>query len=331
MTTNKPFILAGDIGGTKTNLAVFAEGDLQRPLAQATFASSDHADLESMVSEFLAGSGLAVQRAAFGVAGPVLHGRAKITKLTWVVDQEGLRARFALTRVLVVNDLVATAHGIAALSKDDLICLNQGVPDRHGPMAIIAPGTGLGEALMFWDGARYQAHATEGGHSLFSPASRQHLALADFLFDRHGAVSFDFIASGRGLPLIYDFLKHQGVHEEPDWLAEALRAGDPSPVITKAALDPGSPNPLCLDALRLLVEIIAVECRNLAFKSLSTGGLFIGGGIPPRIASVFADHFLPSFIGQGPLQGLLAAMPVQLITNPQTALLGAALLAGAPA
>lgn len=328
MATNRPLILAGDIGGTKTNLAVFREGELQRPLAQATFASSDYADLEIMVGEFLAGSGLVVQRAAFGVAGPVLHGRAKITKLTWVVDQEVIRARFKLTEVIVVNDLVATAHGIAALTKDDLICLNRGEPDLHGPVAVIAPGTGLGEAMMFWDGARYQAHATEGGHGLFSPASRQHLALADFLFDRHGAVSFDLIASGRGLPLIYDFLKHQGAHQEPDWLAEALRAGDPSPVITKAALDPGAPNPLCLDALRLLVEIIAVECRNLAFKSLSTGGLFIGGGIPPRIAPVFNDHFLEAFLGQGVLRGLLAAMPVQLITNPQTALLGAARLGG---
>ena len=326
MTTNKLRILAGDIGGTKTNLAVFTEGEMGAPLTQATFGSNNYVDLETMVADFLAGCGLDVQRAAFGVAGPVLHGRAKVTKLSWVVDQEAIRVRFHLASVVVVNDLVAMAHGIAALSGADFICLNQGVPDPTGPMAVIAPGTGLGEALMFWNGERYQTHGTEGGHCLFSPASREHLALATFLFERHGAVSFDFIASGRGLPVIYDFLKHQSGHHEPAWLAEAMGAGDPAPVITKAALDPKIANPLCLGALRILVELIAVEATNLALKSLSTGGLFIGGGIPPRIASIFGDVFMPIFTRQGPLRELLAAMPVYLITNPDTALLGAARL-----
>ncbi len=333
MPMKKTLVLAGDIGGTKTNLAVYAEGDLSAPLFDASFASSAYADLETMVSEFLGGSGLTVQRAAFGVAGPVIAGSAKVTKLSWLIKPEAIREAFALTDVVVVNDLVATAHGIAALADTDLIVLNRGLEVKHGPLAVIAPGTGLGEAMMFWDGHRYRIQATEGGHALFSAATRQQLALADFLFDRHGALSFDQIASGRGLPLIYGFLKEMGGFDEPAWLAQALTAAsDPASVISKAALDTTEEaSPLCLATLRLFVEIIAVEAANLALKSLSTGGLFIGGGIPPRILPIFRDGFVPAFIGHGLMRELLAAMPVHLITNPKTALLGAARLAMAPA
>lgn len=327
MPTNTRLILAGDVGGTKTDLAVFQEGELGAPVALASFGSSLYPDLESMVREFLAAHGLTVQRAAFGVAGPVLAGRAKITKLDWVVDQQALREEFRWEEVVVVNDLVATAQGIGCLPARDLIPLNRGEGVEHGPQVVIAPGTGLGEALMFWDGTHYQVHPTEGGHALFSPATREQLALAAFLFERHGAVSFDFIASGRGLPLIYAFLKHEGRYAEPAWLAEALAGSDPSPVIAQAALAPQGADPLCLAAVRLLVEIVAVESANLALKALATGGLFVGGGIPPRIAPLFQEHFLATFIGQGPLKGLLAAMPVHLIMNPRTALLGAARLA----
>lgn len=328
MTTDGARILAGDVGGTKTNLAVYADGDTAEPLAQASYVSCDYADLETMVAEFLDYCGLNVQRAAFGVAGPVINGRAKITKLTWQVDAGAIKSRFGLADAVVVNDLVATAYGIAGLPARDLLCLNHGVPVAHGPLAVIAPGTGLGEAMMFWDGKRYQAQPTEGGHALFSPATRQQLALADFLFARGGAESFDRMASGRGLPLIYDFLKQDGAHAEPPWLAQALQdAADRAPVITSAALRTDSPDPLCRDSLRLLVEIIAVESANLALKTLSTGGIFIGGGIPPRIISVFMERFMASFLRPGPLQPVLSAMPAHLILNPETALLGAARLA----
>jgi len=326
--TDTTHILAGDIGGTKTNLAIYADGDTSQALFQASFASRDYADLETMTAEFLDRYGLAVQRAAFGVAGPVLNGRAKITKLAWQVDAEAFKACFALAEVVVVNDLVATACGIAGLPASDLICLNQGTPSPHGPLAVIAPGTGLGEAMMFWDGQRYRAQPTEGGHALFSPATRQQLALADFVLARQGrAESFDLMASGRGLPLIYDFLRQDGTHSEPPWLAKALaEAEDPAPVITNAALHREPSDPLCLDSIRLLVEIIAVESANLALKTLSTGGLFIGGGIPPKLKDLFHERFMDSFVRPGPMQGILAAMPVHLITNAETALLGAARL-----
>ncbi len=327
MSTKTSLILAGDIGGTKTNLAVFADGNPLTPVAEASFASSAYGDLETMVAEFLASRGLTVQRAAFGVAGPVIDGRAKITKLPWVIEQKKIQQTFDLYGVVVVNDLVATANGIGVLPETDLICLNRGLPVKHGALAVIAPGTGLGEAMMFWDGQRYQAQATEGGHALFSPATRQQLAMAAFLYERFGAVSFDFLASGRGLPLIYDFLKQDGDYDEPAWLAEAMAKGDPAPVISKAGLDAETVNPLCRAVLRLFVEVLAVESANLALKALSTGGLFIGGGIPPQIVPVFLEAFVPAFIGQGPLRELLAAMPIQLITNPKTALLGAAHLA----
>ena len=328
MLTKEPLILAGDIGGTKTNLAVFADGNPRKPLCEASFASIAYADLETMVAEFLGSCGLTVHRAAFGVAGPVIEGWAKVTKLSWLIKPEAIMKAFALSDVVVVNDLVSTAHGIAALADHDLICLNQGRAVKHGPLAVIAPGTGLGEALMFWDGSRYRAQPTEGGHALFSPASRQQLALADFLFDRVGVVSFDLLASGRGLPLIYEFLKQTGVYAEPEWLAQELTiASDPASVISLAALEAEAAEPLCHAALQLFVEIIAVEAANLALKSLSTGGLFIGGGIPPRIVPIFRDGFLPAFIGQGVMRELLNAMPIHLITNPKTALLGAARLA----
>ena len=327
MSTNKPLILAGDIGGTKTNLAIFADGDPVQPLAEATFYSTDYRDLETMIAEFLAGGGMAVDRAAFGVAGPVIDGRAKITKLPWLIDSEAIKAAFHLSEVVVVNDLVATAHGIVSLPDSELICLNQGVAVRHGPLAVIAPGTGLGEAMMFWDGQRYLPQATEGGHALFSPADRQQLALATFLFERVGAVTFDLLASGRGLPLIYDFLKQAGSHDEPAILAQAMASSDPAPVIVNAAMDLERANPLCLATVRLFVEILAVEAANLSLKALSTGGLFIGGGIPPRIVPVFRDVFVSAFVGQRSLRELLAAMPIHLVTNPKTALLGAARLA----
>ena len=328
MSAKTSLILAGDIGGTKSNLAVFADGDPLRPLAEGSFASSAYRDLETMVGEFLSGCGHTVRRAAFGVAGPVIEGRVKLTKLSWVIEQEAFRQALDLDRVVVVNDLVATANGIGVLPATDLICLNHGLPVEHGPMAVIAPGTGLGEAMMFWDGQRYQTQATEGGHALFSPASRQQLALAGFLFERFGAVSYDFLASGRGLPHIYEFLRQAGAYDEPAWLAQALAAAsDPAPVIAEAGLDSKAATPLCRAVLQLFVEVLAVESANLALKALSTGGLYIGGGIPPRIAPIFIEAFVPAFVGQGLLREVLAAMPIHLITNPKTALLGAAHLA----
>ncbi|MDD5759843.1 MAG: glucokinase [Desulfobulbaceae bacterium] len=328
--TNASLLLAGDIGGTKTNLAIFAEGDPLRPIAESSFPSADYDALETLISEFLSTSSLSVDRAAFGVAGPVIEGRAQITKLPWLIDSKSIETTFDLSKVVLVNDLVATAYGIGILPDSDLICLNQGKPVKHGPLAVIAPGTGLGEAMMFWDGHCYQPQATEGGHALFSPANSQHLALATFLFERGGPVTFDLLASGRGLPLIYDFLKESSHHDEPHWLAKAMSEGDPAPVISHAALDATSSDPLCLATVRLFVEILAVEAANLALKSLSTGGLFIGGGIPPRIVSIFHDVFVSAFVGQHSLRDLLAAMPIHLINNPKTALLGAASLAMKP-
>lgn len=330
MPTHRRLILAGDIGGTKTNLALFADGETDRAVAQATFASADYPDLETMVREFLGQHDKIAQRAAFGVAGPVLGGRANLTKLDWLVDREALRQAFGFEAVAVVNDLVATAQGLALLTPAELLVLNQGQGVEHGPQAVIAPGTGLGEAMMFWDGSRYQVQATEGGHALFSPATGEHLQLAEYLFAKHGAVSFDRIASGRGLPEIYAFVKETGHYSEPPWLAEAMVTSDPSPLIAQAAMDPAGADPLCLAAVRLLTEIVAVETANLALKALATGGLYIGGGIPPKIAPIFQAHFMPAFLGNRQLKSLLNAMPVRLILNPHTALLGAARLAMSP-
>lgn len=321
-------ILAGDIGGTKTNLAVFADDNDQQAVAEASFRSLDYPNLESMIAAFLAGRGLAVRRAAFGVAGPVIEGRARITKLPWVIEAAAIQRAFALDEVVLVNDLVATGYGLACLPPGELLCLQEGQAVGHGPQAVIAPGTGLGEALLFWDGQGYRPQATEGGHALFSPANQQQLALANFLFAKHGSLPYDTLASGRGLPLLYAFLQEESHFQAPPGLTQAMAEGDPAPLISQAALAADSPDPLCLATLRLFVEILAVEAANLAFKALSTGGLYLAGGIPPRMIAVFQEFFVPAFIGQRPLADLLAAMPIHLVTNPKTALLGAARLLG---
>ncbi len=324
-------LLAGDIGGTKTRLAVFSpEAGLRAPLVEKTFPSAHYPSLEAIAREFLAQVSqqvsLPVERASFGVAGPVVAGRAEITNLSWVLDERQLREALNLSSVRLLNDLEAIAQAVPFLEAADLHTLNQGQPTPGGTIAVIAPGTGLGEAFLTWDGARYRTHPSEGGHADFAPTNAFELKLLRHLQGRFKHVSCERVCSGRGLPNIYAYLRDSGYAYESPWLAEPLAAADdPTPIIVKAALHEEKPCELCVATLSTFVSILGAEAGNLALKVLATGGVYLGGGIPPRILPVLKhERFMEAFRRKGRMSDLLARMPVHVILNPEVALLGAA-------
>jgi glucokinase len=320
-------VLAGDVGGTKTNLAVFSpEGGPRAPLAEATFPSIEYHSLEDLALEFLSCADLKVERASFGVAGPVVAGRATITNLSWIIDEVKLQEMLNLSSVRLLNDLEAIAHAVPFLEPADLDTLSEGQPSPGGNIAVIAPGTGLGEAFLTWDGSRYRAYASEGGHTDFGPTNELEIELLRYLQDRFRHVSYEWICSGVGLPNIYAYLKDSGYADEPVWLAEQLAAADDlTPTIVTVALDKTRPCELCIATLNTFVSILGAEAGNLALKVLATGGVYLGGGIPPRILPALKhERFIAAFRRKGRLSDLLARVPVYVILNPKAALLGAA-------
>ncbi len=320
-------LLAGDIGATKTSLAIYSpEFGARRPLSEATFPSSRYSNLQSLVREFLDQVDVPVEQATFGVAGPVVGGRATVTNLSWVMDEEELRAGLNLSSVRLLNDLQAIAYGVPFLETEDLHTLSTGQATAGGAIAVIAPGTGLGEAFLTWDGSRYQAHATEGGHADFAPTDELQTGLLRYLLERFDHVSYERVCSGMGLPNIYAYLKHTGYAKEPTWLAQELEAvDDPTPVIVNTALARDTECELCVATLDIFVSILGAEAGNLALKVLATGGAYVGGGIPPRILSLLEKgRFMESFRAKGRFADLMAGMPVHVILNSKVALLGAA-------
>jgi len=321
-------ILAGDIGGTKTNLALFAaDAPPGAPLTVASFRSADHPSLSAIITQFLAREKALVRRAAFGVAGPVAAGKATATNLHWRIDRDQLCATHSFQQVVLVNDLVATATAVPLLGPADLHPIRPGLPEPGGPIAVIAPGTGLGEAFLLWDGQHYRAHASEGGHADFAPDTPQEMRLLAFLQPELGHVSYEAICSGLGIPNLYRFLKQEGA-AEPDWLRTRLAAAaDPTPVIMDTALNQTESAPICQDTLRLFVKILGAEAGNLALKIMATGGVYLAGGIPPRILTALETGLPAPFTNKGRLSHVLQKIPVQVIVNPDAPLLGAATLA----
>lgn len=322
-------LLAGDIGGTKTNLAIFATDTAQgwrKPLAEATFPSGRYPSLEALVEEFRQQYQVPIERASFGVAGPVVGGRATITNLPWVLEEHHLRQVLGISRVRLLNDLTAIAHGVPYLGDEDLHTLNAGHPVQGGAIAVVAPGTGLGEAFLTWENGRYHAHTSEGGHADFAPADALQLELLHYLQLRYPHVSFERVCSGKGLPNIYAFLKEAGHASEPAWLTEALaQVADPTPVIVENALQTGRACEICTLTMEVFVSILGAEAGNMALKVLATGGVFLGGGIPPRILPFLSEgRFMQSFLRKGRLSDVLIPVPVSIILNPNIALLGAA-------
>ncbi|HKX19746.1 MAG TPA: glucokinase, partial [bacterium] len=290
----------------------------------ATFPSASFPTLDAIAREYLRRTGARPSRAVFGVAGPVVEGRAEITNLPWRISEAGLRRSLRVRTVRLLNDLVATAWAVPALRPRDSQIINRGTAERDGAIAVIAPGTGLGQAFLTWDGTQYRAHPSEGGHSDFAPPTELAGQLLDFLRPTVPHVSVEWVCSGMGIPHLYAFMKTRG-ETEPGWLVEQLAAAaDPAPVITAAALDRTRPCPIAEHTLELFVDILGAEAGNLAAKVLATGGLYLAGGIPPKIGGALTDgRFMRAFTRKGRVSDLMARIPVRLVVHPEPALVGA--------
>ncbi len=338
-------ILAGDIGGTKTHLALFdwTTGRVD-PVREQTFPSADYKALEEIIEEFLKPPEASdkkdegstdtpeeqeppiLEAACFGVAGPVVENRSKTTNLPWVIDGAELGARFKVPRVRLLNDLEAAAHGILVLRPDETEALNPGAPPpTKGTMALISAGTGLGEAILFWDGIHYRPMPSEGGHCSFAPTSDLEIELLRYLRAQYTHVSYERVVSGMGLHNIYEFLRDTKKNE-PTWLAEKIKTGDHAAIIADAGLRKQAE--IAVQALEMFATIYGAEAGNLALKALALNGLYVGGGIAPKLITKLKDGmFMKAFADKGRYRKLLANIPVHVIMNPKAALLGAASVA----
>ncbi len=317
-------ILTGDIGGTNTRIAlVDEEADGLEVKVEEVYPSADHSGLVEILRDFRRAHADRLDCAGFGIAGPVKSGRVRATNLPWIVEARELAHELGLSQVALVNDLEAMANGIAALAPEDLVCLNEGAPGAHGNRAVIAAGTGLGTAGLLFDGRDHWAVASEGGHADFAPADDLQDELLWFLRAEKRRVEIEDILSGSGLVRIYRFLERTGRGEEPEWLAEELKLGDPAAAISRLALEGRSK--LCEDTLDTFMRIYGAQAGNLGLTFLATGGVYLGGGIAPKILpKLKGKAFLEGFLGRGALQPLVEAMPVNVIVNEACSLFGAA-------
>lgn len=319
-------LIAGDIGGTKTDLAIYSnESGPHVPLAQTEVHSADYPSLQAMVAEFLAKAKMPVDVASFDVAGPVIDGHVKTTNLPWVMDESSLASDLNLKSVHLMNDLEAVARAVPVLRAVDLLTLNEGEPVLKGTIAIIAPGTGLGESFLTWDGSQYLAHSSEGGHSDFAPTEERQIRLLQYLLPRFGHVGVERVCSGIGVPNIYEFLRdEEKMPEKPEVAQQIASAKDHTKAIVDAAVDPHHPSELCRATIDMLVSILASEAGNLALKVLATGGVYLAGGIALHLLEALKDpRFMQTFTRKGRFKDLMARMPVHVITT-RAALVGAA-------
>lgn len=319
--------LAGDIGGTKTILALFDQNSgPHHPLVEHTFPSAQYPGLEAIIAEFCAQHPVSITGAAFGVAGPVMAGKASITNLHWTIDVAVLSDVLKGAPVRLLNDLEAIAQSVPILEPADVETLAVGSPIPGGAIGVIAPGTGLGEAFLTWDGQRYRPHPSEGGHTTFAPRNRIEKDLLDYLHQRYTHVSYERVCSGIGIPNLYAFVRDCLLQQETPEVAEQLAAAsDPTPVIVQAGMSTEQMCPVCRTTLELFVDILAAEAGNLALKVLATGGVYIGGGLPPRVLPLMKrSRFLQIFRDKGRFSELLSRIPVHVILEPKAGLLGAA-------
>lgn len=317
-------ILAGDIGGTHSRLGLFRqEGGRLLLVQEKSYASREYSGLGEIVRAFLAEANTSVEHASLGIAGPVLNGIAMTPNLPWLIDRVALAQQCAIENVSLINDLEAHASGIDDLEPADFVTLNMGVPVQ-GNAALIAAGTGLGEAGLYWDGARRHAFPCEGGHADFAPHNDLEIALLKYLMKKFGHVSWERVVSGPGLKNIYDFLRDSGTEQEPAGLANELaQAADPVAVISKHGLEGAAA--ICCRTLDIFASLYGAEAGNLAVKLMATGGVFLSGGIAPRILRKLSEpSFLASFVGKGRMQSLLEKISVKVIINERVGLVGAA-------
>ena len=321
---DKTFVLAGDIGGTKTNLGIFLKGK-ERPVSKVieTFSSKNAPDLEHIIRQFLDIHPVPVTHACFGIAGPVVNGKSKTTNLPWNISEDRIKKQFNFHHVKLVNDLTATAMAIPLLKKDEFFPLNQAGSIKDQNLALIAPGTGLGKTMLIYQNGRYLPVPSEGGHADFAPNSETETELWRYLHQRYGHVSMERVISGSGLVNIYNWLKDSGRLSEPDWLKQKLKEMDPARVITEAAL--ASKDPGCVETLNMFVSIFGAVAGNLALTGITMGGVYLGGGIPPKILSKLKeDIFMKAFTNKGRFKGFLEKISVKVVLNDKAALIGAA-------
>lgn len=322
-------ILAADIGATKTIVASYYGDSAPRdPVLEKTYTTAEFNGIADLLRVFGAEAGHSFSGAVLGIAAPVSSGTARMINLPWVFNETELGRELGYP-VRFINDLEAIATAVPYLMKDDLVVLSRGDPVPEGNLAVIAPGTGLGESFLTWDGKRYRPHASEGGHVDFGPRNFLEVELFGYIHAHLDHVSYERVCSGPGIYNIYSFLKDRSYGKEPAWLAEELaKAGDPTPVIVANAMDPKKRCEICRAALRLFVSILGAEAGNLALKIKATGGIYVAGGIPPKILPYLEEpEFLESLRNKGRETFLVSAMPVQVIINPRAGLLGAALAA----
>lgn len=326
MTTpsSQPSILAGDIGGTNTRLGIFSIANRQLRLNHVkAYASREAAGLEQILEQFMKTTNASIAGACFGIAGPVSKGRCQITNLPWTVSERQIRKHFNWPRVRLINDLSALAHSVAILDPAQLHTLNRGEPVAESPMGLMAPGTGLGMALLVPSDDRFLILSSEGGHTDFAPANEIEGHLWLHLHRSWGHVSVERVLSGPGLVNIYQWLRQTGRLNEPAWLSDRLKTGDPAKVISESALKKSDPT--CVEALELFISIFGAEAGNLALIGLTRAGIYLGGGIAPQILPTLEEgRFLESFTNKGRFRQLLQSIPVYVILNEHAPLLGAA-------
>ena len=316
-------ILAGDIGGTKTHLALFEQSEAKHWVSDAIFHSKEYDGLTSLLDAFFSKKPVKVHKACFGVAGLIKEGRCRLTNLPWVVDAAEISKKYGIPHVWIVNDLEANAYGLRCLEPKEFYTINEGDKKAVGNAALIAAGTGLGEAGLYWNGKKHLPFACEGGHCSFAAENELEVQLLFYLKKEFPHVSYERILSGPGLYHLYRFFIDTGLEREKKEVAEAMRKGDPAKVVTENALKELCP--ACVRALNWFVSIYGSEAGNLALKMLSKGGVYIGGGIAPKILEVLKrGGFMSAFASKGRFAPLLTAMPVRVILNENTALLGAA-------
>ncbi len=320
-------LIAGDIGGTSARLVLVSrKGGARKIIARHEVRSGDFTGLTPIVEAFLAANKARATAACFGVPGPVIDGRAHLTNLPWELDEAGLRKSLKLERVDLLNDLQAIAHAVPQLLPTEMLEINPGKAVKNGAIAVLAPGTGLGEAFLVWDGARYVPCPSEGGHADFAPANHVQAGLWRFLTDRFGHASYERVCAGSGVPNVYDYLRSlDPASESPGFAAALQSAPDRTPLIMEAALDKTEQNPLAAATLRIMVDVWGAEAGNLALKVMAMGGVYLGGGMPVRVLPQLQDGaFMRAFSDKGRFAALLGNVPVRVITV-NAALLGATL------
>jgi glucokinase len=319
-------ILAGDIGPTRTRLAAFeTDANKLKLVVEKAYLSQKQAGIAEIIAEFVKTEGIPVDRACLGVAGPVRNGKSQISNLTWVIDARELAKQLRLPTVGLINDMEAYAYGIDALESKDFVTLSEGSEDAEGNRAVISARTGLGVAGLYWDGFRHHPFASEGGHTGFAPSNDLEVELLRYLGAKFGGhVSRERVVSGPGIKNIYDFLRDTKREEEPQWLKDQISAApDAPPVISKLAMEGKSS--ICEKALSMFISIYGSETGNCALTYMSTGGIFVGGSITSKIVSKMKEAaFMQSFLGKGRMQPLLQSIPVKIVMNDDSGLIGAA-------